>query len=56
MHVPLRTYHDGFENFVGDGGKYPLVVILAQVDVQLGQVGNLGPEQDTQGDVHILQI
>ena len=50
------AYNDCLQDFRGDGGKDALVVVHSNVGVDVRQTLLLGTEQDTQGDVHILQI
>ena len=51
-----QPYHNSFQDFIGDWRKDTFIVVNAKVGVDLGEHGNLGPEQDPEGDVHILQI
>lgn len=48
--------HHTFEHFVDDGGQHTLVIVLAQVLVEIGQVGGQWPRQHAQRDTHHLQV
>lgn len=50
------SYHNGFQHFGGDGGKYPFVEIHADVCIYPGQFLLLGAQEDSQRNIHVLQI
>ena len=50
------SYHNSFQNFICDWRQDTFIVVNTKVGVDLGQHGNLGSEQDPEGDVDILQI
>ena len=50
------AYHDSLEDLICDGGEDPIIVVFSQIDIELGQLFDHRPEQDTQCDVDILQI
>ena len=52
--VELRN--NTFEYLIHNGGKYPLVIILAKLSENCGQCRSVGSGQDTTGDVDHLKI
>ena len=50
------SYHNGFQHFGCDGGKDPLVEIHANVCIYPGQLLLLRTQENSQRDVHVLQI
>lgn len=52
----IELGHNRFQDFVSDGREDTLVVVLAELLVNLGQVLHLGAVQHTQGQADHLQI
>lgn len=50
------SYHNSFQNFICDWRQDTFIIVNTKVGVDLGQHGNLGSEQDPEGNVDILQI
>ena len=48
--------HDALQHLVDDGRQDALVVVLSQLLVEDGQVGGQRPGQNSQRDVHHLQV
>lgn len=62
-HLSLRNQLAGielgdnaFENLVDDGRQNALIVVGAEGSIDLGQGVDLGPREDTAGDVNHLQV
>jgi len=52
----IELSYDCLEDFVGDGGKDPVIVVSTQGGVDVGQSVRLWSEKDPQGDVDVLQV
>ena len=50
------TYHDSLEDLCGDRGKDSLVIVNAHVGVDVWKFFFYWTKQDTQSNVHILEI
>ena len=50
------SYHNGFEHFSGYGRQNPFIVILTEYCVNFGKLVRNRPEENSQGDVDVLQI
>ena len=52
----IELGHHGLQDLVTNGGQNLLVKVLAQLLVDLGQVIGVRPAEDSEGDVHHLEI
>ena len=51
-----ETHNNRLEHFIDDGGQNPLVIVDAEVRVDLSQSIRLWSEDDAKCDVHILKV
>ena len=54
--IGVELRHRGFQNLVADGGQHALLVLGAEVRVDLGQPRDFGAVQHAQREVHLLQV
>mmetsp|Transcript_28016 Transcript_28016/g.70341 ORF Transcript_28016/g.70341 Transcript_28016/m.70341 type:complete len:352 (+) Transcript_28016:202-1257(+) len=52
----IKLGHHSLHDLVGDGGQHLLTVVQAKVNVNVLQVGHIGAMEDTQCNVHSLQV